>query len=124
MFLVPPRIHPFSFVDKITEGMLAQLMCTSGQGDQPFNITWCRNGIFINKKNTKNNQHNLSLNQINNNNLTSFYDATINIQEFSIHSSILTIHNVTSKHNGNYTCSIKNIAGIDEHTTVLSVAGL
>ena len=39
---MPPRITPFNFGDDIQEGMRVQVMCTSAQGDQPFNITWYR----------------------------------------------------------------------------------
>lgn len=47
-FPVPPRISPFNFEDDITEGMRTQLMCSSSQGDQPFNITWLRDQQPIN----------------------------------------------------------------------------
>lgn len=81
--------------------MRTQLMCSSSQGDQPFNITWLKDN-----------------NQINSNSIN------ININEYSQFSSILTIHNVSSLHNGNYTCQIRNRAGIVDYMAVLSVAGL
>lgn len=81
--------------------MRTQLMCSSSQGDQPFNITWLKDN-----------------NQINSNSIN------ININEYSQFSSILTIHNVSSQHNGNYTCQIRNRAGIVDYMAVLSVAGL
>ncbi len=37
--------------------------------------------------------------------------------------SILTIHNLTSRHNGNYTCEISNRGGTVDYTALLSVAG-
>lgn len=97
---VPPRISPFTFEDDIHEGMRTQLMCSSSQGDQPFNITWLLDRQTIIQQ-----------------------ENTININEYAPFSSILTIHNVTSRHNGNYTCEITNIAGTVDFTAVLSVAG-
>lgn len=82
--------------------MRTQLMCSSSQGDQPFNITWLRDMKPIDVQT----------------------DKTININEYAPFSSILTIHNLTSWHNGNYTCEISNRGGIVEYTAILSVAGL
>lgn len=98
---MPPRISPFNFEDDITEGMRTQLMCSSSQGDQPFNITWLRDHQPINTAE----------------------DQTININEYAPFSSILTIHNLTSRHNGNYTCEISNRGGTVDYTALLSVAG-
>lgn len=50
-------------------------------------------------------------------------DPTININEYAPFSSILTIHNLTLNHNGNYTCQINNQGGLVEYTAVLSVSG-
>lgn len=80
--------------------MRTQLMCSSSQGDQPFNITWLLDRQTIIQQ-----------------------ENTININEYAPFSSILTIHNVTSRHNGNYTCEITNNAGTVDFTAVLSVAG-
>lgn len=52
-----------------------------------------------------------------------FVNPTINISEYAPFSSILTIHNLTINHNGNYTCQIKNPAGTVEYSAVLSVSG-
>lgn len=100
-FTVPPRISPFNFEDDITEGMRTQLMCSSSQGDQPFNITWLKDQQSLDAS----------------------IDRTININEYAPFSSILTIHNLTSGHNGNYTCQISNRGGAVQYTALLSVAG-
>ncbi|KOX73570.1 Down syndrome cell adhesion molecule-like protein Dscam2 [Melipona quadrifasciata] len=95
---VPPRISPFYFENGVTEGMRTQLMCTTSQGDQPFNITWLMDDKPI---------------QTGNN---------IQISDYPPFSSILTINNVSAKHSGNYTCQISNVAGLAEYSTSLSVA--
>ncbi|XP_033213818.1 Down syndrome cell adhesion molecule-like protein Dscam2 [Belonocnema kinseyi] len=111
--LVPPRISPFYFETGITQGMRTQLMCTTSQGDQPFNITWLldRNPIQV-KENSD-----VSSSQL----PTSQEITNIQISDYPPFSSILTISNVTAKHSGNYTCRISNIAGVTEHSTRLSV---
>lgn len=98
--LVPPRISPFRFEEEITEGMRTQLMCSSSQGDQPLNITWLKDGVYIPPE-----------------------SQIININEYTAFSSILTIHNVSSVHNGNYTCQITNRAGTVDFMAALSVSG-
>lgn len=52
-----------------------------------------------------------------------YVDSSIYINDYAPFSSILAIHNLTSNHNGNYTCVISNQGGVVEHTAVLSVAG-
>lgn len=54
---------------------------------------------------------------------TQYIDSTINISEYTPFSSILTIHNLTIHHNGNYTCQIDNPAGTVEYSALLSVSG-
>uniref|UniRef100_A0A1B0GIB4 Down syndrome cell adhesion molecule-like protein Dscam2 n=2 Tax=Lutzomyia longipalpis TaxID=7200 RepID=A0A1B0GIB4_LUTLO len=104
--LVPPRISPFSFENDIMEGMRTQLMCSSSQGDQPLNITW-----FKGNRSIKTGLDDRSADE-----------KSIDINEYSPFSSILTIHNVTSSHNGNYTCEISNRAATVSYTAVLSVS--
>lgn len=111
--VVPPRISPFYFENAVTEGMRTQLMCTTSQGDQPFNITWLRDESPIQAR------RDVTTEQP--------YPATgtsyIQISDYSPFSSILTINSVTAKHSGNYTCQISNVAGVAEHTADLSVSG-
>lgn len=111
--VVPPRISPFFFENGVMEGMRTQLMCSTSEGDQPFNITWLMDDEPIHVKDSGG-EHNVMRNTANN----------IHISDYSPFSSILTINSVTAKHSGNYTCQIKNVAGIVEHTAALFVFGL
>lgn len=102
-------------------------MCSSSQGDQPFNITWHRNNVLI-----------LSNTPIANSNTAVIKylsptskqgeeflppDPSLTINQYTPFSSILSIHNVSSSHNGNYTCRVANHAGTVEYTAPLSVSG-
>ncbi|XP_039950916.1 Down syndrome cell adhesion molecule-like protein Dscam2 isoform X9 [Bactrocera tryoni] len=135
---VPPRISPFNFEEEITEGMRTQLMCSSSQGDQPFNITWLKDGTPI-LGNTAQQQipvanlpSDLSVGHLQNGGGSlgggaggksySPMDSSLTINEYTPFSSIISIHNVTSRHNGNYTCRVSNRAGSVEYTAVLSVS--
>lgn len=123
---VPPRITPFNFGDDIQEGMRVQTMCTSTQGDQPFNITWYRDGkpLRIGEQiDPISSSSSSSFATFNSINRQQFDERTIEINTIQALSSILTIHNITSQHNGNYTCQISNTAGSVDFTAVLSVSG-
>ncbi|XP_023290163.1 Down syndrome cell adhesion molecule-like protein Dscam2 [Orussus abietinus] len=108
--LVPPRISPFNFEEGVTEGTRTQLMCSAGQGDQPFNITWLMNGRSLPARDAADKSERAGL-----------ADNSIQISAFTPFSSIMTINNVSARHNGNYTCRISNVAGVAEHSTSLSV---
>uniref|UniRef100_A0A1A9Z430 Down syndrome cell adhesion molecule n=1 Tax=Glossina pallidipes TaxID=7398 RepID=A0A1A9Z430_GLOPL len=117
---VPPRISPFSFEDEITEGMRTQLMCSSSQGDQPFNITWLKDGVIIQSGGLE--SAILSSNESPKSASSKPPDPSLTINEYAPFSSILSIHNVTSRHNGNYTCRVTNRAGSVEYAATLSVS--
>lgn len=119
MYLVPPRITPFNFGDDIQEGMRVQTMCTSTQGDQPFNITWFRDSRAL----KSGEQTDSTSSFVASNQRHHFDERTIEINTIQSFSSILTIHNITSQHNGNYTCQISNPAGVVDYTVALSVSG-
>lgn len=106
--------------------MRVQVMCTSTQGDQPFNITWYRDGKPLKAETSDS----ISSSYGNSNHPRQhqqqhhiFDERTIEINTMQSFSSILTIHNITSQHNGNYTCQISNPGGVVENTAVLSVSG-
>lgn len=107
--------------------MRVQVMCTSAQGDQPFNITWYRDGKALK---TGEQMDTISSKPMYGNSnypprqqLQILDEKTIEINTIQSFSSILTIHNITSQHNGNYTCLISNPGGVVEYTAVLSVSG-
>lgn len=119
-------------------------MCSSSTGDHPFNITWLKNQQIIYNSNLNSlhgagarNQksHASTSSSLGNEEIAGgthsrkhdnsyFVDSTINISDYPPYSSILTIENLTSHDNGNYTCQISNHGGVVEHTAFLSVAGL
>lgn len=101
-------------------------MCSSSQGDQPFNITWLKDQRTIYTRNQKHQQIDGGKSDIDfayRNDQSYYIDNTIHINEYAPFSSILSIENLTSYHNGNYTCRISNQGGVVDHTAVLSVAG-
>ncbi|XP_026843878.1 Down syndrome cell adhesion molecule-like protein Dscam2 [Drosophila persimilis] len=123
---VPPRISPFAFEEEITEGMRTQIMCSSSQGDQPFNITWLRNDVPIisNTVAVKKDENVIEPKDHTTDKRNTFIssDPSLTINQYAQFSSILSIHNVSSRHNGNYTCNVANHAGAVQFTAVLSVS--
>ncbi|XP_018312504.1 Down syndrome cell adhesion molecule-like protein Dscam2 [Mycetomoellerius zeteki] len=121
--LVPPRISPFFFGDGVMEGQRTQLMCTTSQGDQPFNITWLMDEKPIQVRPSDGGTSVSSVQTA-----AAAAAATvetsngIQISDYPPFSSILTINSVSASHSGNYTCQISNVAGLAEHSTSLSVA--
>lgn len=105
-------------------------MCSSSQGDQPFNITWLKDDRIIYAPiNARKQQKSVDPNvdgdfaSLWKTSDQYYVDSTIQINEYAPFSSILSIENLTSSHNGNYTCRISNQGGIVSYSTVLSVAG-
>ncbi|KOC64967.1 Down syndrome cell adhesion molecule-like protein Dscam2 [Habropoda laboriosa] len=120
---VPPRISPFYFENGVTEGMRTQLMCTTSQGDQPFNITWLMDEKPIQVR-PGDGASASSSSSSSGGSIAAVVETGNNIQisDYPPFSSILTINNVSAKHSGNYTCQISNVAGLAEYSTGLSVA--
>lgn len=126
--------------------MRTHIMCSSSTGDHPFNITWLKNNQIIYNSNlnslhggtggrnqklhagtsssSSGDEDNVGGMHSRKHENSYFVDSTINISDYPPYSSILTIENLTSHDNGNYTCQISNHGGVVEHTAVLSVAGL
>lgn len=99
LFLVSPRIVPFSFEEPIFAGQSAQVTCLVSEGDAPLQFSWQLSGQEIPK------------------------DGGIEIQSLGRRGSNLMIEYAESKHGGNYTCSVSNTAGTVQYTTVLNVHG-
>ncbi|GAB6021000.1 Down syndrome cell adhesion molecule-like protein 1, variant 3 [Chamberlinius hualienensis] len=99
--LVQPKIVPFEFQDDLLrEGMRARLQCVISEGDLPLKVEWLKNDNKI---------HN---------------EIGILIKTLDEFSSILTIHSITPKHNGKYTCVASNDAATVTHSAQLSVNGM
>lgn len=104
--------------------MRVQVICMSTQGDQPFNITWYRDAKPLKAEASDSISPSYgTLNHPRQHQHHVFDERTIDINIIQSFSSILTIHNITSQHNGNYTCQISNPGGVVEYTAVLSVSG-
>ncbi|OAD61173.1 Down syndrome cell adhesion molecule like protein [Eufriesea mexicana] len=102
-------------------------MCTTSQGDQPFNITWLMDDkpIQVRPSDGASASSSASSSSSSSGGSTAAVVETgnnIQISDYPPFSSILTINNVSAKHSGNYTCQISNVAGLAEYSTSLSVA--
>jgi len=112
-------------------------MCTTSQGDQPFNITWLMDEKPIQVRPS---DGGTSVSSVQTVAAAAAAAAAavaavaaaaatvqtsngIQISDYPPFSSILTINSVSASHSGNYTCQISNVAGLAEHSTSLSVAG-
>ena len=97
---VSPTVLPFSFGEDEyhTSGSHVQTMCVMGKGDLPAEITWA----FYGKDTSTMGMTTTRLGQ---------------------RSSILQIDSITAAHSGDYTCTVKNLVGSQNYTTVLKVFG-
>ena len=100
LFLVPPQLVPLTFGrDVVDEGDFAQLSCIAMKGDEPMVVSWTFHGQGISS------------------------DLGIITTPIGGRGSMLVITSVGRDHNGNYTCSAKNWAGVISDTAVLKVNG-
>lgn len=97
--LVGPMIDPFSFPKHIQQGMRARLVCTIIQGDPPFTIKWFKNEEPIDP---------------------TTLNLGIRSDDFS---SDLTFQRLSTRHNGNYTCVVRNDVASASHSASLVVEG-
>lgn len=74
--------------------------CTVNKGDLPINIYWVRDGHKI------------------------FSNDGISISRTNKRMSVLSIESVRDRHSGEYTCVAENVAGVVQHSVVLSVNGI
>ena len=82
----------------VDQGDFAQLSCIAMKGDEPMTISWTFHG-------------------------ESGADPDIITSPIGQRGSMLVISSVGKDHNGNYTCTAKNNAGIASETAVLKVNG-
>ena len=99
----PPQIVPFSFGKEIfDEGEYAQISCIVSSGDIPLKISWSLQG---------------SDNEI------SGGAHGITTAPLGTRASFLSIDSVGSQHGGDYTCTVRNEAGVASLSTRLGVNG-
>ncbi|KAI5709459.1 hypothetical protein M8J75_000409 [Diaphorina citri] len=91
---VPPKIVPFSFESPIYAGESTQVTCLVSQGDKPLDIQWFYN--------------------------TSSAEG-ISTQNVGNKGSLLLIDSAGYEHRGNYSCRVRNAAGVAEFTALLNV---
>lgn len=102
LFIVSPKVVPFSFEEPIFAGESAQVTCLVSQGDEPLEISWKLSSPY---------------------NITDFTNLGIVTQSLGRRGSTLLIESAESKHRGNYTCVVTNKAATTLFTTVLNVHG-
>lgn len=96
--MVAPQILPFDFgTEALNDQEMAVVICTVTKGDLPVDIKWFFNDDFV--------------------------SSGINGIVLNNHkrTSQLTIETVSHHNQGNYTCVVKNEAGITNHTAALYV---
>ncbi|KAI5651983.1 immunoglobulin domain-containing protein [Phthorimaea operculella] len=92
----PPKLSPFQFPDELEVGGSTQASCALISGDKPIQFTWQKDNLPI-----------PSVLKVEQKNLDFF--------------SLLIIQELTSAHNGEYTCKATNDFGIATHTAQLMV---
>lgn len=99
-FTVLPNIIPFSYDEIINVGDSVELVCQISKGDKPLQISWSFHGTQDSN------------------------DTKIRTKRISEKSSLLTIPSAEAYHNGKYTCTASNIAGIVSASTNLTINGI
>ncbi|GBL76498.1 Down syndrome cell adhesion molecule-like protein 1 [Araneus ventricosus] len=92
-----PKIPPLSFPPNVQTGLSTKVLCTVDRGIKPLEFKWKYNGKDI-------------LND----------DSAVLINTYEDF-SVLNIDPVSSKHSGNYTCTVTNAHGKDSYATGLLV---
>lgn len=101
MIAVKPQLQPFTFGSgPLNTGTVVTLPCTLAAGDRPVTLQWLFNGQEINPF------------------------LGVKVTELGDASSILSIVSINEKHAGEYSCIAKNEAGMDRHSSTLSVNGI
>lgn len=98
---VPPQIMPFNFGDGVSnfEDSTATT-CMISKGDQPLLIQW-----YLNDNPVHNDYHG------------------IQIMQMGPKLSALRIDSLNDRHRGNYTCEVKNKAGLGRYSAELKING-
>ncbi|KAF8793104.1 Down syndrome cell adhesion molecule-like [Argiope bruennichi] len=91
-----PRIQPFNFPEKLTEGQKTKVLCTVIDGTGPFKFLWYKN------------DHSLA---------TSPSVTIQNSEEYSM----LLFNSLSTDHGGNYSCVVSNSFGRDSYSSQLII---
>lgn len=94
-----PKIIPFYFDNPMNSGEAAQITCLVSSGDQPLHIAWSFEGR----------------------NITDI--SGVSASKVGLKASVLLIDPVEADHKGNYSCSVRNPAGVVNFTAVLRING-
>ncbi|GIY67333.1 titin [Caerostris darwini] len=92
-----PVIKSFQFEENVKEGDFVSVVCLVKSGAQPIIFAWYKNGEEFKTSN-----------------------KDVSIENTSV-TSALILKSVSSKSDGNYTCSAKNSFGSDRHSTSLKI---
>lgn len=88
MFSESPKLSPVKIVEELTEGQRLSIVCSVVTGATPISFIWHKDGAT-----------------------TLQSDIKVETKEFR---SILEVESLSAKHNGNYTCTAKNVFGSDQ----------
>lgn len=106
LFSVLPQILPFNFgEDQLNLYDTVSATCTITKGDTPIDIGWS----FM--------EHSSKFSK------KLFTNDGVVITRAGNKVSILTIESVNARHRGSYTCTAKNLGGVSNFTTTLTVNG-
>ena len=85
--------------DIVDEGNHGMLLCSIVKGDPPFSFTWSLHGDVIHT------------------------EPGLNTNQIGGRVSMLTIDSIGHRHSGQYTCTVRNLAGVTSVSTELRVNG-
>jgi len=94
-----PKIVPFSFDDPMSSGDAAQVTCSVSSGDQPLKFTWSFKGQDV------------------------AVLSGVSTVDGGRKASMLIIDPLGALHSGNYTCTVRNPAGVANYTSELRING-
>ncbi|GFU34761.1 titin [Nephila pilipes] len=98
--LKPPKIKPFHFSGELNVGLRTVVMCAVIDGSPPFDFQWLKDSRPLTSS-----------------------GGRFSVESFNEFTSILTISDLDSESNGNYTCRVSNSAGSDEKSDSLNMRG-
>ncbi|KAI1301475.1 Down syndrome cell adhesion molecule-like protein Dscam2 [Halotydeus destructor] len=101
-YKVPPVIESFKFDSKLQQGMRTRVYCNMAQGDVPVKLSWAKDGCPLSDH-------------------VHYNMAGLHVRQIDEFSLALVIENLSTHHNGNYSCLAENEAASVNHTSELLV---